>query len=68
MFVMYNHHHYLFTEHSHHPERNAECTKHLLLSLPSLQPLETTNVLSVSMGLFYILHINGIMQNVPLCV
>lgn len=38
MFVMYNHHHYLLTEHSHHPERNTERAKHLHLSLPSSSP------------------------------
>ena len=31
---MYNHHHYLFTEHSHHPERNTERAKHFAAQSP----------------------------------
>ena len=59
-----NHHHYVISEHFHHPKKKC-----CILHAPFPQPLETTNLLPVSVDcLFWIFHISGIIQYVAFCV
>ena len=67
---MYNHHHFLILEQSHDPQ--ICINSHSPLSLPTLQPLATIffvyefviYFVGLWLCLFWIFHINGIIQYV----
>ena len=59
---LWHHHHKSFLQHFHHP-RKISCIFLLLISMPTL-PQTTINLLSLSICLFWIFHLNGITQHV----
>ena len=66
--MLYNHHHYLIPEHFQNPPPKPPCHEAVTPYCPLLHSLPVTN-LSVSMiCLFWTVHINGLIQDVALCV